>query len=165
MKSFLSLILTLSASAALACPNLAGTYSCPTGGPGSEEVPIQFDQELVGSVLIYTYSRPDFPDSDSMDFIADGVWRGNEEPLIDNNTGAIVGTWRFQEATVCQGTSLRIDSLQSEEKFDLSVSTYLEVHELTPTATGLEFRSRSVSTGYDGSVDEDFDQWTCSRTN
>ena len=73
-KIFVSIAVTLLASAALACPDLSGTYMCMTDngdGQGPQEVEFIVSQKVVNGVTVYTTTDVD----GSFDLIADGQKR------------------------------------------------------------------------------------------
>lgn len=113
MKTFISILVLLGTSAAMACPNLAGNYKCQS--PDGSEIQVTMANRAGATV----YSILDLSDNTTTEFIADG----KEYPFEE------LGKYRAS----CKGANLEYHAYgQFEEEgtvvgsIDIKMNIFLE---------------------------------------
>lgn len=118
MKSVIVSIVLMLSSAAFACPDLAGRYSCPTQNGNME--PVNITQRIENGVTIYTMATIHGSD----DAIADGVTRILTGKTVSGNEATLAFTVTCDAAT----NSLIQDGLLTEMDSAGKAITTTEYH-------------------------------------
>lgn len=159
--SLVSIALSLISSAALACPNLAGTYTCE-GDPaeGISDSTVTVTQSENAGVTTYDVSSVDSEGTENFSLLADGVTRTESEDLTDDQ-GNVIGSVVVNTTVTCLS-----DVLNTNVSYLATIDGYGEmsgkaVIDASKTAAGLVTDSTFEATGPDGSVEKEVSHDVC----
>lgn len=105
MKKFAVALILLGASASFACPNLAGTYSCPD--ENGALVTTTMAQSEANGVTTYTLTD----DTGMSEFVADGLTR-TQAGKVQNGNDAVINVTNSCSA---DSTALNLDAIYVEK--------------------------------------------------
>lgn len=160
----LSLSFGLISSAAMACPNLTGTYLCAGDAKkGTVDTTISVMQEVrFGGVTNYSFITTDANSSEIYSVIADGVTRKRFMDFTDEN-GNKLGVTRTELTATCGSTKLNVlDSykiiLDNSDKLFASGEANIDVSKV---GDSLLTTVTDVMTFPDGKVERVVSQEVC----